>query len=269
MGMYVRLKAVHLYHGADPAEAGGEALAAFLRERLPGAHVTVRDGFLRHCLAREDAGGEERSLALQIARARVRRPTERTTLGEPLPGEVEYEMRFLTAGPEKPAGILYDGQVLAAALAHLLDPAEVDRQVCHIALTNQLIGTWDDANGRYHARVVIFAYPTLLSVPGLVEGPARPREFYLERGLGLAGTASEARAELPYLQRGDPRIRQALKGYLLQAVFYQATGRPFCERKDCRLYNAHWQHELIEAQTRPGAGLCPRHESMLEEISCR
>ncbi len=259
---------VWIYDGAEPEEADAEDLAAFLRERLPSARVEVRRDFLWHFLEGRGAAVERHSLAAQIARARVRRPEERVTSREPLPGEVAYELKFLMAGPEKPAGILYDGQLLAAALARLLDPDEVDRSVCHAALTNQLIGTWDGANGRYHARVAVFGFPTLISIPGLVEGPARPREHYLQRGLGLPESQGTEETEAPYLQRGDPRIREALKGYLLQAVFYQAVGDPFCESADCRLYNAHWQEELIRAQTGPEAGLCPRHRRMLEEMSC-
>lgn len=267
-GRLIHPASVLLYNGADPGEVDAEAQAAFLREPLPSARVEVRGDFLWHFLEGRGAAVERRSLAAQIARARVRRPDERRISGEPLPGEVDYETKFLTAGPEKPAGILYDGQLLAGALARLLHPNEVDRSVCHAVLTNQLIGTWDGANARYHARVAVFGFPTLISIPGLVEGPARPRQYYLQRGLGLpAGENGDGKAP-PYLQRWDPRIREALKGYLLQAVFYQAVGDPFCESADCRLYNAHWQEELIRAQTGPEAGLCPRHRRMLEEMSC-
>jgi hypothetical protein len=50
-----------------------------------------------------------------------------------------------------------------------------------------------------------------------------------------------------------------LKGYVLQAVFYQATGEAFCDDPDCRLFNAHWQEEVLRAQRDVPYDLCPRH----------
>ena len=52
-----------------------------------------------------------------------------------------------------------------------------------------------------------------------------------------------------YLNYGDYRINFAAVGYALQTLFFFITeGDPFCNDINCRLYNAHWQEELIQSQ---------------------
>ncbi len=61
-------------------------------------------------------------------------------------------------------------------------------------------------------------------------------------------------------------MTEVIKGYLLQALFYHAAGDPFCPDENCRLFNAHWQEQLIRAQLGDGAELCSRHGAMLEAM---
>ena len=161
--------------------------------------------------------------------------------------------------------MLYDGFALLEIYAEQIARDEANMKSCHIILTNQLFGTWDEDDLRFHARTSVYGFPSFLSTTGLVEAPAKPRDFYIGRQLGLA--APEDESDPRYLTRDDPRIQEALKGYLLQALFYHLTGDPFCDDKECRLFNAHWQEELIHAQIRPEAGLCDRHKKLLKEIS--
>ncbi|HEY4705069.1 MAG TPA: DUF6775 family putative metallopeptidase, partial [Thermoplasmata archaeon] len=39
----------------------------------------------------------------------------------------------------------------------------------------------------------------------------------------------------------------------------------FCEDPDCRLFNAHWQAELIRAQVESGR-LCARHRAVAARV---
>ena len=66
---------------------------------------------------------------------------------------------------------------------------------------------------------------------------------------------------------GDPRMTEVAKGYMMQAVIYMATGEPFCSDASCRLFNAHWQKELIAAQLGQGPEFCPYHAGVLEELA--
>ena len=261
---------LHLYDGKAPSEVNVRELAAFLQEEIPRSAIEVRADFLRYWLSR---GSEEEqrspAIARNLAQARVWHPEGQKLDHEPLPGEVDFELKFLTAGFRKPTGILYDGERLIAIYSQLLTPDEVGPDHCHIALTNQLFGTWGENDRRYHARVSVYGFPSVISTAGLIQAPARPREFYLGRRIGAASADLEMALKGRYLEYGDPRLQEAMKGYLLQAVFYHVAGDPFCEDKECRLFNAHWQEDLIHAQLMPDADLCERHRHMLEKWACK
>ncbi|MFP4027602.1 MAG: DUF6775 family putative metallopeptidase [Candidatus Brocadiia bacterium] len=255
-------KFVRLYDGTGSDSIEVETLAEFLRRRVPSVDVEVFDDFLSECLAR--AGEELREqTARRIAKARVRDPERAADEDDPIPGEVEYEKRFLTAGGEKPSGLLYDGHMLLEAFAQLLHADEVLPTICHVVLTNQLFGTRPKV-GRYHARVSLYGVPSLISTSGLVQAPARPREYYTATSVGSGGSNIPDELRERYLSENDPRAHEALKGYLFQALFYHATGEPFCDDESCRLFNAHWQEELLRAQVGEQAGLCQRHQEILE-----
>ena len=61
----------------------------------------------------------------------------------------------------------------------------------------------------------------------------------------------------------DPRTTDALKGYVLQAYHYLATGESFCEGERCRLSNPHRQPGVVAAQLRD-SGFCDVHAKLYE-----
>jgi hypothetical protein len=70
-----------------------------------------------------------------------------------------------------------------------------------------------------------------------------------------------------YLDYGDYRINYAAIGYALQILFYYITeGDPFCDDINCRLYNAHWQEELLKSQIQ-NPGLCDMHSLLLNQFN--
>lgn len=270
VGKFTAPSFLHLYEGTTSSEVNVHKLAAFLGEQLPVSAIDVRADFLRFWLGRQGDGDDRRNgIARRLVQARVRQVEGGDLDLEPLPAEVDFERRFLTAGGRKPAGILYDGYQLLELYAELVRPDELSARHCHIVLTNQLFGSWDQNDRRYHARVSVYGFPSLISTAGLVEGPARPREFYLRRSLGIARSQLENGFNQRYLGHRDPRLQEAAKGYLLQAVFYHVTGDPFCDDKECRLFNAHWQEEMLHAQLNPHAGLCKLHRELLVSWTCR
>lgn len=215
-----------------------------------------------------------------FARARVFNPTlplqERTLL----PMEIEYEKRRLIEPSEMRTGILYDGFAFCQIAAGLLGhgsvgghggpplPAVRRRSHLHVVFTDQLVGTMDADDRRYHARTAVFSVPVAISSAGLVLAPARPREYYLAKhALRLVGKAEGAEALLGsqsagrWLERGDPRMTDVAKGYAAQAVAFQLWGDPFCQDPACRLFNAHRQEEMIRAQLESGK-LCEMHQDM-------
>jgi hypothetical protein len=66
-----------------------------------------------------------------------------------------------------------------------------------------------------------------------------------------------------FVDYDDERMTEVMKGYAMQAFFFHLGNEPFCEDTHCRLFNAHWQSEAIEAQL-GGDNYCAEHEKILE-----
>lgn len=141
-----------------------------------------------------------------------------------------------------------------------------------IIVTKRLIGTIGDSDKRMHLRSSVLSYPSVISLSGIVEAPAKPREYYLAKqslqGSGL-WELEEARLKQKlkkqFIDYNDKRMPEVVKGLSAQALFFYLKGEPFCESKKCRLYNAHWQEDLIFAQIKSGK-LCAKHSRVLEKL---
>ena len=182
------------------------------------------------------------------------------------PKELESMVRILrgTADPPERLASLLSGSGLASALAPLV-PSNFGNGSHHIVFTSALPVSWEPSDCRFHARDLICAFPSIISTSGAVEGPARPRAMYVARMMGI--TDDEARKKYigRYLEHGDARLSEIVKGLSAQAVFYNLTGDPFCEKESCRLFNARWQEQLVEAQIRSGR-FCEQHGRFLKEL---
>jgi len=252
-----------LYLYGEPAAPALDLprIKAFLEALLP-LNIHLREGFFSFW-------GKDRveELALGWARAKVRDPMKQD-FPPPLHGEVEFEKRRLLS-PRPLFGLVYDGFLIRALCHRLLPRQEGGLSHIHVIFTNQLLGTWEEA--RYHIRTGVFGFPTLLSTMGAVEGPARPREYYVLKqqfaALGM-GDAAAVKLEQEFRERAlvhdDPRLTQVMQGFVLQALFYHLTGEAFCPERTCPLYNAHWQEEMLQAQLK--GELCPHHQEELRRL---
>ncbi|SDQ42036.1 DUF7001 family protein [Natronobacterium texcoconense] len=237
-----------------------DELADWLEGRVD-ATVSVQDRFLE--VHRTD------DLPERFAEARVTSPYDRET-GNTMLGTIRYEERALE-NPDREGGVLYDGLQVQRALNSALPDEERGLEKLHVPLLDRAIGTWGDHDGRWHKRVNVLGQPALVSVPGLYEAPAKPEEYYKEkqRHALLSGDAPprevlENQVEGDFLVEDDPRTTDALKGYVLQAYHYLETGEAFCDREACRLYNAHYHEDLIEAQLRDPV-FCDEHARLYSQ----
>jgi hypothetical protein len=137
----------------------------------------------------------------------------------------------------------------------------------HFAFTNKLTCTFDFNDYRYHGRALIAANPSVISATGIIEAPAKPREYYMELlanyGQGLNIDSIKKKYQGTYLEYNDLRLGKIIEGYCLQALFYYITGESFCDLLDCRLNNAHWQRDLLYSQLEFGK-LCNKHSDVLK-----
>jgi hypothetical protein len=204
----------------------------------------------------------------RIAGTKIRRVTQEVSSDQnPLPAEIDYEKRRIL-GRTSAFGIIYDGFQLHRIFREVVPRSRSDTTT--VIVTNRLFGTWDYGDRRYHLRTSIYGRPSLISTTGLIEAPARPREYYLlkqgHERMGRDLTELKDRLNCDFMDYKDKRLTEVAKGYVMQAVFYSITGDPFCEDKGCRLYNAHRQEELIFAQLTPKYELCERHENILDDL---
>ena len=251
---------------ADPSSATLDlkGVAAYLHETL-GLDCEIReDYFSRHGRALRE--GLARAIAATRVR-NIRRPFESM---EPLYGEVQFELRLLVEPAKRVPGILYDAYRYLRVMRDLLPPEERTLRVLHLAFEHRILGTFDE-DGRYHARAVACGYPSVISTSGIVEAPAKPEAYYkVKAQLAIAlGAVPFDAAKEPFkgmfIDYDDPRLTEVAKGYALQAALYHITKDPFCTEPSCRLFNAHWQSELIKAQIQSRT-LCMRHRAVASAV---
>ncbi|MBM3474480.1 MAG: hypothetical protein FJX75_14545 [Armatimonadetes bacterium] len=244
-------------------------------QRVSGLVVEVRGEFVseKRGTPYQFRTDEIGMVSLFFAKARVVDPLSRVQPErEPTPVEVAAERRALETPGRTSVGILYDGGAVQCLLGSMLPESALDD--CHIAITGRLLGTYMADDRRWHAHTVLLGEPNIISTAGLVQAPARPREYY--QGQAMATTRLVPRevveAELQrrlanrMLLPDDPRLTQAAIGCALQAIAFHLTGEAFCEVPTCRLYNARRQEELIRSQCSPEAALCPKHEAFFRQL---
>jgi hypothetical protein len=206
-------------------------------------------------------------LAEKLASIRILNPIKEGLNSNPIYGEIDYEKRKILNPSSNSFGVMYDGFSLQSILYLLIPKYEKGLEHLHIVFTNQLIATWDDYDRRYHLRVGVYGQPSIISTSGIVEAPAKPREFYILKQLVGKGDLNmvdlKKQFDKRFIDYGDSRMTNVIKGYLAQAIFYHITGYPFCDDKGCRLFNAHWQEEMIYAQIESPYEFCEKHTEYL------
>ncbi len=177
--------------------------------------------------------------------------------------------------------ILYDGFMMQRLFETMINENEANTDHVHIVFEDRLICTFSEEDWRYHARAILGGSPSIISTTGIIEAPAKPKEWYIKQmqvaAYGICSDDEENELNLSskwkekYLDYEDYRINFAAVGYALQALFFFITeGNPFCTDINCRLYNAHWQEELIYSQIQ-SKRLCNEHADLLRKfntISC-
>ncbi len=263
---------IYLYNGARTESLNLAEIEGYLESWLKQIKIELREDFFFCYFSHLPPKKKETTvdeIARKLASLKVRQVNRNKSFAEPLGVEVEYERRKLLHGKVKSFGILYDGFELLALLSRLIPAEELSLDHCHIIFTNQLFGTWSEDDRRYHARVSVYGFPSLISTTGIVEAPAKPRDFYLKQQLGASLLTLKEEFKGKFIDYNDPHLTEVMKGYVMQALFFHITGNPFCKNKNCRLYNAHWQEDLIQAQLTSKSDFCLPHEKILTRLAGR
>ena len=164
--------------------------------------------------------------------------------------------------------VLYDGFEFCNIVRDVIPENENKINILNIFFTDYLIGTFSEEDFRYHARAIVGANPIIISISGIIEAPAKPKQYYLDiMKNSMLGTKENLNEKYKgeFLEYNDSRISNIVEGYVLQAILYVETGDPFCQHKHCRLFNAHWQKDLLFAQLE-NRKFCKIHSQIIERL---
>ncbi len=200
-------------------------------------------------------------LGEKFACIRTIRPEERRLNEIPLPMEIKFEEKRLSSC-SCGKGVVYDAHFYSGLLRDRFFTFSIPwLKERPVFVTLDYIASFEENDKRYHLRYAIFNFPVVISLPGIVEAPAKPREFYIYRSMGIPLDDETRKDHLWGLE--DPRFPRVLAGILLQAWFFYETGDPFCPDPHCSLFNAHWQKDLLAAQEDEPYILCRKHYHIL------
>jgi hypothetical protein len=255
----LKISKIILYDEPTVPEIQLNRLAKFLQETFP-LNVEIRENILKSA---------SKDTAFKMAQCKIFNLRKDFEMHNPTNEEIEFEESNFQDTAYTENIVMYDGFQLQTILSNLISKTEISDSNFHVFFTNKLTCTFDDNDYRYHGRALIGSNPSIISTTGIIEAPAKQRKYYYDlmtnftRGINVETVKQKYKGA--YLEYNDPRLSKIIEGYLLQAIFYYETGEPFCENIECRLFNAHWQKDLLYSQLQAGK-LCEKHQKILEKI---
>ena len=277
------LKKIILYNDNSTPNLRLPEVKDYLKAHLVHPEIILRDEFCSFYIDYNKSTESDRlgvntgqsknltELAKRLVDTKVRDLSDPKKIIKPLSGEIAVEEKLLSDTSKALPGIFYDGHRLHEVFQWLLPDDELDLSTCHLIFTPRLFGTFDKHDKRYHARVILCGYPSIISTSGIIEAPAKPKDYYVIKQNLINQNIATIEGFIPdelkqkYLRYNDPRLTEVLKGYSMQAIFYHLINEPFCVKTNCRLFNAHWQEEVLQAQlTEPE--FCENHEEFLNKF---
>lgn len=252
----MKISTIYLYDEPSVPEIDISSLSDFLKSTF-SVSVKVRRNIFNY---------SNDLTAKEIAACRIYKTKKPFEKHEPVKEEIDFEKANIMDTSTTENIVLYDGFEFQKIIASLIPGDEASLDQLHIVFTNKLTCTYDQSDFRYHGRAVIGSNPSIISTTGIIEAPAKPREYYFDllsnftKGVNIDSVKKKYKGT--YLEYHDKRLSKIIEGYLMQAIFYYQTGDPFCDKQDCRLFNAHWQKDLIYSQLQVGR-LCDKHQQIL------
>lgn len=253
----MKISKIILYDEPAVPQIQIEKLKIFLEKSLP-IPVIIRENILKSSL---------KNTAKRIAECKIYHLKKDFEKHLPTPEEIQFEELNVQDTSVTENIIMYDGFQLQKIFAELIPNQETTFDIFHICFTNKLTCTFDYSDYRYHGRALIGSNPAIISTTGIIEAPAKPRDYYFDlmtsfsRGVNVDSIKQKYKGT--YLEYKDSRLSKIIEGYILQSIFYYETGEPFCNDIKCRLFNAHWQKDLLYSQVEIGE-LCQDHQNILK-----
>ncbi len=255
----MKISKIFLYDEKSVPEIKINKLADFIKKTF-SVDTEVRKNIFQN---------KDQELAKNLASCKIVNTKKPFEFHSPSREEIEFEKESFVDSSKIKNIIMYDGFEFQKNISNLISEDENTTDYFHIVFTNRLTCTYDFNDYRYHGRAVICSNPSIISTTGIIEAPAKPREYYMElisnMAQGLNVDSLKKKYQGRYLEYHDERISTVVEGYVMQALFYYLTGEAFCEQENCRLFNPHWQKDLLRSQIEIGK-LCERHQKILGKL---
>lgn len=255
----MNISKIVLYDEPSVPEIKIYKLAEFIKKKFP-VKVEIRKNIFEN---------DHENIAKDLASCRVVNTKKPFEIHFPSIEETEFEKDSCKNSSKIKNIIMYDGFELQKIVSNLISEKDFSLEDFHIIFTNRLTCTYDFNDYRYHGRAIICSNPAIISTTGIIEAPAKPRGYYMElisnMAQGLNVNSLKKKYQGTYLEYHDKRISTVVEGYTMQALFYYLTGDAFCKNENCRLFNPHWQKDLLRSQIEIGK-LCENHQKTLEKI---
>lgn len=255
----MKISKIFLYDEPSVPELKISELSLFIKDTF-GISVETRKNIFQK---------STEQIAEKISSCRIFNTRKPFEVHNPTKEEITFELATLSDSAKNENIVMYDGFEFQKIVNNLLSKQESNLDQFHIVFTNKLTCTFDYNDYRFHGRAIICSNPTIISTTGIIEAPAKPREYYLEliskMAQGLNVDSVKKKYQGTYLEYHDKRLSNIAEGYVLQGIFYYLTGEPFCDTLECRLNNPHWQKDLLYSQIEVGK-LCDKHEKILNNL---
>lgn len=256
----------YLYNETHVENLNLEKVAKYLEEKKIFKKIKTKNSLLKKHTDQKE------NIAEKLAKTRVKNLETPEKDFEISDSDKRFEEKQIEGKINEMTDVLYDGFRLEKTYSDLIPTDKKENSHLHIVFTNRFFATWKPATERYHARVSVYGLPSIISTTGIVDAPARPKGFYWIKKTENENNTPKLRIKNEMNKHkdkivfyNDDKLNEIMKGYAMQAVFYHLTSGPFCNKKNCRLYNPHLQKNILKAQlTKPG--FCDKHKRILEEM---
>ena len=254
----MKIAKIILYDEPSVPEIKLRNAVEFLKKKLPiQIQIEIKNNFFQN---------SNDQIFERIARTQIFDLKKNFTEHNPTTAEILNEKEIHDNQIEN--AILHEGFEFQKLIIENI-PWNDDKNTLHIIFTDKIICTYDKDTARYHARIWIGPNPVIISTTGIIEAPAKPKQYYYDIMTNFSKkSVNEIKRKYKgeFLEYHDSRISDILEGVLLQIITHQETGEGFCDDSRCRLFNSHWQKELILSQVE-NKKICEKHKKLFKEIT--
>lgn len=199
-------------------------------------------------------------ISKKLVRIRVFKWNEQSLADFVSPAEMNFEIRRMKRIINS-FGVIYDGFLLSGVFFEVLSKKLGAISLLPIVITNRQIATFGE-DGRYHLRICVIGFPTVISTNGFFSAPAKPLEYHLTKMVNEDLAILKGHTIKEYIQKKIPIISRA---YILESLVWNFLGIPFCSNEFCLLSDSHTVDEIIYSKIKK-LKLCDVHKEAVSSI---